>query len=62
MDAHLAMMNNPTALLILISVVVLFVGGNKIPEVMRGVGSGMKEFKKGLNEVSMEEKPPPSRL
>ena len=28
--------------------VLLIFGGRKIPELMRGVGSGMREFKKGL--------------
>ncbi len=28
--------------------VLLIFGGKKIPELMRGVGSGMREFKKGL--------------
>lgn len=33
----------------LVIVVILF-GGSKIPELMKGIGSGMREFKKGLNE------------
>jgi len=32
--------------LILVVVVLLF-GGKKIPELMKGIGQGMKEFKKG---------------
>ena len=36
--------------LALIAVVVLLVfGGKKIPELMKGLGSGVNEFKKGLN-------------
>jgi len=35
-------------ILILLVVVLLF-GGKKIPEVMRGLGSGIKEFKKASN-------------
>jgi sec-independent protein translocase protein TatA len=35
----------------LIAVVVLLIfGGKKIPELMKGLGSGIKEFKKGVNE------------
>ena len=35
--------------IIAIAVVVLF-GANKIPEMMKGLGSGMKEFKKGMKD------------
>jgi sec-independent protein translocase protein TatA len=35
----------PEILLIVVIVALLF-GGKKIPELMRGLGSGMKEFKK----------------
>ena len=37
-------------ILILIIVLVLF-GGKKIPELMRGLGKGVNEFKKAKNEV-----------
>jgi sec-independent protein translocase protein TatA len=36
-------------LLILIIVVVLF-GGRRIPELMRGLGQGVNEFRKGMRE------------
>ena len=35
-------------LLILLIVLILF-GGKKIPELMRGLGRGVKEFKEGMN-------------
>jgi len=35
-------------LLIIIAVVLLLFGGRKIPELMRGLGRGMHEFKKGM--------------
>tara|TARA_B100000925_G_C21828805_1_gene396196 strand:+ start:443 stop:628 length:186 start_codon:yes stop_codon:yes gene_type:complete len=35
--------------------VLLLFGGKKIPELMRGTGKGIKEFKKGLKEVDEEE-------
>lgn len=44
-------------LLVALLVVVLF-GAKKIPELMRGMGSGIKEFKKGLKEGEEESKPP----
>lgn len=36
-------------ILIVLAVLLLF-GGKKIPELMRGLGSGVKEFKKGIKE------------
>ena len=29
-------------------------GGKKLPEMMRGLGQGVREFKKGMNEVKEE--------
>ncbi len=38
--------------IILIALVVLLIfGGKKIPELMRGVGKGVTEFKKGIKDV-----------
>lgn len=36
--------------IIIILVVVLLFGGRKIPELMKGLGQGIKEFKKARNE------------
>jgi sec-independent protein translocase protein TatA len=35
-----------TEVLLILVVVVLLFGGHKIPELMKGIGQGMKEFKK----------------
>ena len=35
----------PTQLLLIALVILLLFGGRKIPELMRGLGQGMKEFK-----------------
>lgn len=43
----------PELILIIVVVLVLF-GGKKIPEFMRGIGSGIKEFKKAQNDISSE--------
>lgn len=32
-------------------VIILLVGGRKIPELMRGIGKGVSNYKKGLNDV-----------
>ena len=39
---------SPFHLLIIAAVVVLFFGGKKIPEVMRGMGEGVRSFKDGM--------------
>lgn len=33
-------------------IVLLFFGGKKIPELMKGLGKGVKSFKEGMNEVT----------
>ena len=43
----------PEVLLIALIVLLLF-GGKKIPELMKGLGKGVKSFKDGVNEVSTE--------
>ena len=46
----------PTEIVIILVIVLLFFGGKKIPELMKGLGSGIKEFKKGVKEEdSIEE-------
>ncbi|MBS7301744.1 MAG: twin-arginine translocase TatA/TatE family subunit [Bacteroidales bacterium] len=37
-------------IVIIALVVLLLVGGKKIPELMRGLGKGVKSFKSGLKE------------
>jgi len=43
-------------LIIIAIVILLLFGGRKIPELMKGLGSGIKEFKKASKEESKEEK------
>ena len=38
----------------IVAVVLLLFGGRKIPELMKGLGKGVKEFKDGMNEVEKE--------
>ena len=35
-------------------VILLIFGGKKIPELMKGLGKGVKSFKEGVNEVEKE--------
>ncbi len=53
----LAMFESPSQWLIVLVIVLLLFGGNRIPELMSGLGSGMREFKKGLSEEPEEKKP-----
>mgnify|MGYP002522220783 CR=1 FL=1 len=39
-------------ILIIALIVLLFYGGKKIPELMKGLGKGVKSFKDGMNEVT----------
>lgn len=36
----------PTEIILIVVVIVLLFGGRKIPELMKGLGQGMREFKK----------------
>ena len=38
-------------LILIILIIVLIFGGKKIPELMKGVGKGVKSLKEGMNEV-----------
>ena len=54
----LLMIGWPQIVLIIVVVLILF-GGKKLPQLMKGLGEGMKEFKnasKDLNEDNKEEK------
>lgn len=42
-------------ILIVLAILLLF-GGKKLPELMRGMGKGVKEFKDAMNEPSDEKK------
>jgi sec-independent protein translocase protein TatA len=46
----IGMPGGPELILIFVVVLLLF-GGKKIPELMRGIGKGVKEFKKGVSEI-----------
>ena len=44
-------------LVLLVVLVLLQVGGKKIPELMKGIGKGVKSFRDGMEGVADEEKP-----
>ncbi|MBS1937353.1 MAG: twin-arginine translocase TatA/TatE family subunit [Bacteroidetes bacterium] len=48
----------PTEIILIIALILLLFGGKKIPELMRGLGKGMKEFKDAQkDDPSPSEKP-----
>ncbi len=49
-------MPGPGQIIIIVLVILLLFGGRKIPELMRGLGSGIKEFKKATKEEEEETK------
>jgi sec-independent protein translocase protein TatA len=40
-----------TEIILIALIVLLFFGGRKIPELMRGLGKGVKSFKDGINGI-----------
>lgn len=46
----------PQEILLIALVVLLLFGGAKIPELMKGLGKGVKSFKQGMKEVDDEVK------
>ncbi len=40
----------PWQIVLIVAIALLLFGGKKIPELMRGLGEGMKEFKKATKE------------
>lgn len=53
----LLMIGAPEIIFIVLIVLLLF-GGKKIPELMKGMGKGVKMFKQGMNEMEEEVKRP----
>jgi len=49
LNIFLGMLGAPQVILIVVAILLLF-GGRKIPELMRGLGSGIKEFKDATKE------------
>ena len=48
------MMLGTWEIIAIVAVVLLLFGGKKIPELMKGLGKGVKSFKEGMNEVEKE--------
>ena len=48
------MVVGPWQIIIIILVIIILFGGKKIPEIARGLGLGLKEFKKATHEIKDE--------
>jgi len=46
----------PWQIVLIVAVVLLMFGGKKIPELMRGLGGGVKEFKNAMKDEDAPEK------
>jgi sec-independent protein translocase protein TatA len=44
-----------TEILIIALIVLLLFGGKKIPELMKGLGKGVRSFKDGINNIAEED-------
>ncbi len=41
-------------IILIVLVVLLFFGGKKIPEMMKGLGKGVRAFKDGMNDIEKD--------
>ena len=44
--------------LIVLAIVLIFFGGRRIPEMMRGLGEGIRSFKEGMSGTPSQPPPP----
>lgn len=48
------LMIGTTEIIVIAAIVLLLFGGKKLPELMRGIGKGIKEFKQGVNDLKKD--------
>ena len=48
-------MIGPWQIILIVAIVLLLFGGRKIPELMRGIGKGTREFKRGMSGEDEED-------
>lgn len=62
MNTYLILGNfGATEIILIALVVLLFFGGKKIPELMKGLGKGVKSFKEGVNGIEKDLKAEPEK-
>jgi len=47
----------PTEIILILAIVLLLFGGKKIPELMKGIGKGVKNFKDGMKNEDEDTNP-----
>jgi sec-independent protein translocase protein TatA len=67
MNTMFAAMLGGWEIVLILAVVLILFGAKKLPELAKGLGQGIKEFKKATNDVqqelnqAMQDNPPPQR-
>ena len=51
---HLLGIIGGTEIIVILVIVLVLFGGKKIPELMRGLGKGVKEYKNAVNDIDKE--------
>ena len=46
----------PTEMVILLVIVLIVFGANRIPQLMKGMGEGIRNFKQGINDDTVDDK------
>ena len=54
MNVQSASIFQPEHLLLVLGIAILFFGGKKIPELMRGIGEGVREFNNAKSNIKQE--------
>lgn len=55
------MFESPIHWLIVLAIVLIFFGGKRIPEIMKGFGEGIRSFKEGMSGASQTPTAPPAQ-
>lgn len=55
------MFESPIHWLIVLAIVLIFFGGKRIPEIMKGFGEGIRSFKEGMSGASQTPSAPPAQ-
>jgi sec-independent protein translocase protein TatA len=55
LNTVIAIIEGPTLVIVAIVIILIF-GGKKIPELMHGLGKGIRNFKEGMNGTDEEKK------
>lgn len=55
------MFESPIHWLIVLAIVLIFFGGKRIPEIMKGFGEGIRSFKEGMSGASQTPSVPPAQ-